>query len=182
MPAYRSIANLKLEYAQFEELETFARFGTRLDENTKKTIEHGKRIRECLKQQELQQMPVSEQIVILLALKNGLLDKIPVDKIQDAEDALLTNQNDFPDEIIKRLFSNEKLSDEDSKAILKIAGTILAQFQDNPKPEENQDEAKAVQDKDKPKPDQEQDEKKPEDNQDKLKEDRDKQKLEKNKK
>ncbi|MEP6725702.1 MAG: alternate F1F0 ATPase, F1 subunit alpha, partial [Bacteroidota bacterium] len=69
LPSYRAIANLKLEYAQFEELETFARFGTRLDENTKKTIEHGKRIRECLKQPELQQMPVSEQIVILLALK-----------------------------------------------------------------------------------------------------------------
>lgn len=182
LPAYRSIANLKLEYAQFEELETFAQFGTRLDENTKKTIEHGKRIRECLKQQELQQMPVSEQIVILLALKNGLLDNIPLDKIQDAENALLKNNKDFPDKIIKRLFSNEKLSDEDSNAILKIAGTILGQFQDKPKPEENQDEAKSDQDKDKPKPDQDQDKKKPEDNQDKLKQDQDKPKPDQNKK
>ncbi|CAN5127986.1 alternate F1F0 ATPase, F1 subunit alpha [soil metagenome] len=163
LPSYSSIANLKLEYAQFEELETFARFGTRLDENTKKTIEHGKRIRECLKQPELQQMPVSEQIIVLLALKNGLLDTIPIDKIQDAENALVTNNKDFPAEIIKRLFSNDKLSDEDSKAILKIAGTILAPFQDKPKPEENQDKAKPEEDhnkakqdqgKDKPKPDQ----------------------------
>ncbi|MEO7524152.1 MAG: alternate F1F0 ATPase, F1 subunit alpha, partial [Ferruginibacter sp.] len=121
LPAYRSIANLKLEYAQFEELENFARFGTRLDDNTRKIIEHGKRIRECLKQQELRQMPVSEQIVILLALKNGLLDNIPPDKIQDAEDTLIKNLEKFPGEIIKRLFSSEKLADEDRDAILKIA-------------------------------------------------------------
>lgn len=135
LPSYRSVANLKLEYAQFEELETFARFGTRLDENTKKTIEHGKRIRECLKQPELQQMPVSEQIVILLALKNGLLDTIPLEKIHDAQDALLKNFKDFPDEIIKQLFLNEKLNDVDSNTILKIAGTILLPFQENSKPD-----------------------------------------------
>ena len=139
LPAYRSIASLKLEYAQFEELETFARFGTRLDESTKKTIEHGKRIRECLKQPELQQMPVSEQIVILLALKNGLLDTIPINKIKDAEDMLLKNFTNFPDEIIKRLSSNAKLSDDDSKAILKIAASIVNPFQDKPKPDQNID-------------------------------------------
>lgn len=147
LPAYRSIANLKLEYAQFEELETFARFGTRLDENTKKTIEHGKRIRECLKQPELQQMQVSEQIVILLALKNGLLDTIPLENIKDAQDALLKNFNNIPNEIIKRLFSNDKLSDEDSKTILKIAGTILTPFQDQSNPKENQDKKKPDQNK-----------------------------------
>lgn len=137
LPSYRSIANLKLKYAQFEELETFARFGTRLDENTRKTIEHGKRIRECIKQQELQQMPVSEQIVILLTLNNGIMDTIPLDKIKDAEDALLKNFKDFPDEIIKRLFSNSKLSDDDSKTILKIAGTIIAPFQNKSKQDQN---------------------------------------------
>ncbi|CAN5830670.1 alternate F1F0 ATPase, F1 subunit alpha [soil metagenome] len=167
LPAYRSIAKLKLAYAQFEELETFARFGTRLDENTKKTIEHGKRIRECLKQPELQQMPVSEQIVILLALKNGLLDTIPIEKIKDAQDALLKNFNNFPDEIIKRLSSNEKLSDDDSKAILKIAATLLTPFQGKPTPDEDKDKPKADQDKlktdqNKDKPTEDQEEDKPE--------------------
>jgi F-type H+-transporting ATPase subunit alpha len=137
LPVYRSIANLKLEYAQFEELETFARFGTRLDENTKKTIEHGKRIRECLKQSELQHMPVSEQIVILLALINGLLDTIPLEKMKDAEGALLKKMEVFPDEIIKRLFSNAKLSEEDSEVILKIAATILIPFQDKAKTDQD---------------------------------------------
>ena len=178
LPAYRSIANLKLEYAQFEELETFARFGTRLDENTKKTIEHGKRIRECLKQPELQQMPVSEQIVILLALKNGLLDMIPLEKIKDAQDALLKNFSNFPDEIIKRLSSNVKLSDDDSKAILKVATTILIPFQDKPKTDQDKGEPKPDQEKDKPKTDQDKGEPKTDQNQekDKPKTDQDKDK------
>jgi F-type H+-transporting ATPase subunit alpha len=137
LPAYRSIADLKLEYAQFEELEAFARFGTRLDENTRKTIEHGKRIRECLKQPELQHMPVSEQIVILLALKNGLMDNIPIENIQDAEDALLKGFKAFPDEIIKKVFSDSKWSDDDSKTILNISGTILAPFENKPDADQN---------------------------------------------
>ncbi|HOT77944.1 MAG TPA: alternate F1F0 ATPase, F1 subunit alpha, partial [Candidatus Wallbacteria bacterium] len=87
--AYRSVAgDLKLAYAQFEELETFARFGARLDENTRKIIEHGRRIRECLKQQEFDPASVPEQIVVLLALINGCLDKVPIDSIREAERAL----------------------------------------------------------------------------------------------
>lgn len=137
LAAYRAIAKLKLEYSQFEELETFARFGTRLDENTQNIIEHGKRIRECLKQHELQQLTASEQMVILLALKNGLLDKIPIEKIHDAKNVLLKNSKAIPDEIINRIFSNEKLSEDDTTTILKIAGTVLAPFQDNYDPDQN---------------------------------------------
>ena len=56
--AYRAVAgDLKLSYAQFEELETFARFGARLDEDTRKIIEHGRRIRACLKQPEFARCP-----------------------------------------------------------------------------------------------------------------------------
>jgi len=134
LAAYRSIAKLKLEYAQFEELETFARFGTRLDDTTRKTISHGKRIRECLKQQELKQLTALEQIIILLALKEGLLDTIPIEKIREAEEVLLKNSADFPEEIIKRIVKNEKLSEADVKAVLKTAETLLAPFQDKADP------------------------------------------------
>lgn len=138
LAAYRAIAKLKLEYAQFEELETFARFGTRLDENTRNTIEHGKRIRECLKQQKLQQLTASEQMWILLSLKEGLLDAIPIEKIKEAENTLLKNSALFSNGIQKRIGSNEKLNDEDHKAILKIAAEVLAPFQDRPKPDSDQ--------------------------------------------
>ncbi|MEP6898191.1 MAG: alternate F1F0 ATPase, F1 subunit alpha, partial [Rhodanobacter sp.] len=61
--AYRAVAGtIKLAYAQFEELESFAKFGTRLDAATRKTIDHGQRIRACLKQSESQPMSLLEQI------------------------------------------------------------------------------------------------------------------------
>jgi len=137
LPTYRSIANLKLEYAQFEELETFARFGTRLDEHTRKIIEHGKRIRVCLNQKELQPMSVPEQIIILLALTGGLFDTIPIDKMQDAGDALQKSSSTISDEILQRLFSNEELSSLDKDAILKIAIDVLGPFQDKAEPDQN---------------------------------------------
>jgi F-type H+/Na+-transporting ATPase subunit alpha len=139
LPAYRSITgNLKLDYSQFEELETFARFGTRLDDDTRQVIEHGKRIRACLKQQELQPMSVAEQIIVLLALTAKLFDTVPINKMHDAEAALIKSSTDLPDEILKRLFSDAKLSDEDKAAILKIATDTLLPFQDKVETDQNQ--------------------------------------------
>jgi F-type H+-transporting ATPase subunit alpha len=149
LPAYKSIVNLKLQYAQFEELENFSRFGTRLDENTKKVIDHGQRIRSCLKQNELHPFTVSEQIVVLLALTNGLLDDIPIDKIADAEAAILQDPGNFPEEVLKRLFADQPLSDADRDSILKIAGEILVPFKEKPgqdKPEPDQASDKPAQD------------------------------------
>jgi F-type H+-transporting ATPase subunit alpha len=133
LPAYKSILNLKLQYAQFEELENFSRFGTRLDENTKKVIDHGARIRSCLKQNELHPLTVSEQIVVLLALTNGLFDEVPIDKISDAEASILKNMNQFPAEVLKRLFADKPLTDEDRESILKIAGEIILPFKESSK-------------------------------------------------
>ena len=131
LPAFQAITgNLKLAYSQFEELESFARFGTRLDEDTKKKINHGKRIREGLKQPELQPMSVPEQIMILLALTNGHFDTIPLEKMQEAEDSLLEKANDIPKEIIDRIFANKKLTDEDKQSILEIADEKLSSFQE----------------------------------------------------
>ncbi|MGK2860359.1 MAG: alternate F1F0 ATPase, F1 subunit alpha, partial [Chitinophagaceae bacterium] len=114
LPAYRSITgNLKLDYSQFEELESFARFGTRLDDTTRKVIEHGKRIRICLKQQELKPMSVSEQIVVLLALTGNLFDTISIDKMQEAEAALVKISSTLPPEILKRLTEDAALSNPD---------------------------------------------------------------------
>ena len=87
--AYRAVAgDLKLAYAQFEELETFARFGARLDEDTRKIIEHGQRIRACLKQPEFAPVSVPAQIAILLALTAELFDPVPLEQMTDAEHAL----------------------------------------------------------------------------------------------
>jgi len=142
LPAFRSIVDLKLQYSQFEELESFARFGTRLDESTQKIIDHGKRIRACLKQKERQPMPVSDQIVILLSLTSGLFDEIPIEKIQDAEAAVVENNKEITADVFKRLLSGEPLSDPDREAILKIAGNILAPFKVKPESAPKPDETK----------------------------------------
>jgi len=138
--AYRAVAgDLKLAYAQFEELETFARFGARLDEDTRKIIEHGRRIRACLKQPELAPVSVPEQITILLALTANLFDSVPIDQMTDAERAVREAAANIPAEICARFETTDKLSDEDRKAIIDIARLALARFQPKsdvkPKPE-----------------------------------------------
>ncbi len=138
LPAYRSITgNLKLDYSQFEELESFSRFGTRMDEATTKTIERGKRIRMCLKQQELQPMSVPEQILILLALTSGLFDTIPLDKMKEAELDLQKLGSELPAEILNSILSDKELSSSDREAILNMAGKILEPFQEKPKTDQD---------------------------------------------
>ncbi|MGC1955783.1 MAG: alternate F1F0 ATPase, F1 subunit alpha [Gammaproteobacteria bacterium] len=132
--AYRAVAgDLKLAYAQFEELETFARFGSRIDENTRKIIEHGRRIRACLKQPEFTPVPVPAQIAVLLALTAELFDPVPIDQMTDAEHALREAVVNIPAEVSKRLETADELSDEDRKTIIEIGCKALARFR--PKPE-----------------------------------------------
>jgi F-type H+-transporting ATPase subunit alpha len=135
--AYRVVAgNLKLAYAQFEELETFSRFGARLDENTRKIIKHGRRIRACLKQPEFDPVPVPAQIAVLLALSAALFDRVPLDQMTDAEHALREAAADIPAEVRERLDTGKKLSDEDRETIIQIARKSLARFHPKPEPEE----------------------------------------------
>jgi F-type H+-transporting ATPase subunit alpha len=132
--AYRAVAgDLKLAYSQFEELETFSRFGARLDENTRKIIEHGRRIRACLKQPEFAPVSVPAQIAVLLALTAELFDRIPLDQMTDAELALREAAEDIPADVRERLVTADKLSDEDRETIIQIGRNALARFQ--PKPE-----------------------------------------------
>lgn len=130
LAAYRGVAgDLKLAYAQFTELESFARFGTRLDENTRKAIHHGQRIRACLRQSQFTPASVAEQIVVLMALTTGLLDSVPLENVRDAAMALRNRVADIPIDILKRFSSNEKMSDADRKTVLQLAALAISQFQ-----------------------------------------------------
>ena len=132
--AYRAVAgDLKLAYAQFEELETFARFGARLDEHTRKIIEHGRRIRACLKQPEFAPVSMAAQIAVLLALTAELFDRVPLDQMTDAERFLRVAAADIQAEVCARFDTAEKLSDEDRATITQIARNALARFQPKPK-------------------------------------------------
>jgi len=124
--AYRAVAgDLKLAYAQFEELETFARFGARLDDDTRLIIEHGRRIRACLKQPEFSPVSVPAQIAVLLALSAELFDSIPLEKMTEAEQAVHEAALKIPTDVCERFESADKLSDADRKVIVDLTREAL---------------------------------------------------------
>jgi F-type H+-transporting ATPase subunit alpha len=73
--------SLRLEYAQFLELEVFTRFGTMVDESTRKIIEHGRRIRAVLGQRQFAPLALGEHVALLCALSDGVLDAVPLDRV-----------------------------------------------------------------------------------------------------
>ena len=130
LAAYRAVAgDLRLAYAQFEELETFSRFGTRLDVNARKVVDHGERIRACLKQPESEPVAVTAQIMVLVALTDGLFDSVPIEKMRSAERALYAASARIPVEVCGRFYSSDKLSDSDRTLISQTAGSALQTFQ-----------------------------------------------------
>jgi F-type H+-transporting ATPase subunit alpha len=88
--AVKSVSgNLKLGLSQFRELASFAQFGSDLDEATKEQINRGQRLTELLKQPQYQPMGIWEQVVSIHAVSSGVFDKVPADKVKDAQAALL---------------------------------------------------------------------------------------------
>lgn len=127
--AYREVAGaLKLAYAQFEELETFARFGARLDDESQNAIEHGRRIRACLKQPEHEPVSVAGQILVLLALGADLFRTVPLDDMLQAEAALRLAADQIPKDAAAR-FETTSLSAEDRQVVLDVAVRALKPFQ-----------------------------------------------------
>jgi F-type H+-transporting ATPase subunit alpha len=80
---------LKLDQAQFRELEAFSKFGSDLDASTKLTIERGRRNTEVLKQPQYAPVPVEEQVAMILASTKGYIDKVPVPKVKEFEKEFL---------------------------------------------------------------------------------------------
>jgi F-type H+-transporting ATPase subunit alpha len=127
LPSYRSITGaLKLTYSQFEELESFASFGTRLDEATRRTLERGRRIRQVLNQPQNLPIEVTEQIGVLMAVTGGVLDEVPLERIDEAEEHIRKTVRE--DEAFRgHLLGDEKPSDEVKEAFLERIRDILKQ-------------------------------------------------------
>ncbi len=97
LPAFRALGGpLKLAYAQFEELESFARFGAKLDPDTRAQLDRGRLVRDSLKQDEGAPMPVARQIMQLLAVTEGLFDSVPAEELDDAMAAVAAAVDDLP--------------------------------------------------------------------------------------
>ncbi|MDH4133056.1 MAG: F0F1 ATP synthase subunit alpha, partial [Gemmatimonadota bacterium] len=132
LPAYRAVAgSLRLAYAQFEELESFARFGTRLDERTRHTLERGRRVREVLRQAELETVPVSEQIPVLLAASTGLMDDLPLALVGAAERHIRHEVRRQCGALSERLEAGQPLDDRDRETLLRVAGDAIGMAHGN---------------------------------------------------
>ena len=118
LPAYRAVAaDLKLSYAQFEELEIFSRFGTRLDDETHRTLERGRKVRGILKQPQLSPLSPAEQVMVLYAVTQGLFDAIPEIELPQAEAAVVAALGALP-EIVRTINQGETLKPEALEALL----------------------------------------------------------------
>ncbi len=122
LAAFRAVAgDLRLSYTQFEELETFARFGTRLDEQTRQTLERGRRVREILKQPQYQPLSVPEQVAILVAVNNGVFDDASLSQVPVIQQAICRAMLDrLPDEC-ERIEAGEQISSADREAMVRVA-------------------------------------------------------------
>ena len=121
--AIRQVAgSLKLELAQFRELQSFAQFGTSdLDAGTVRQLERGQRITELLKQPQYSPVIFHNQVLAFFAASRGLLDDVPVDKIRAFETAMYdymeTNKPDIVAEIDEKMILSGELEEKMTAAI-----------------------------------------------------------------
>jgi F-type H+-transporting ATPase subunit alpha len=111
---------MKLELAQFRELQAFASFGSDLDKTTLGTLERGRRLTELLKQPQYEPRPLWAEVAAIYATTNGYLDGIPVNKVQAWESGFLKMIELSHPDIVNAIMNEKRLSD-DTIAKLKSA-------------------------------------------------------------
>jgi F-type H+-transporting ATPase subunit alpha len=126
LPAYRAVAgDLRLFYSQFEELEVFSRFGSRLDERTRTTLARGRAVREALKQPQADPLPAAAQIAILVAATAGLFDNVAPDDIAECCIQLRAALPERLPQVVHAIDTGEKLRDTERDELLTLAAEAM---------------------------------------------------------
>jgi F-type H+/Na+-transporting ATPase subunit alpha len=108
---------LRLDLAQYFELQSFAQFGSDLDESTQKTLARGERTMNMLQQKEHDVVPVEEQVVAIYAVTNGLVDDIEADNIPDWEGQFREHMRNSHEDLLNSIRESQELSDEDEESL-----------------------------------------------------------------
>lgn len=125
--ALRDVAgNLRVTLSQFEELEDFARFGTRLDDTTRARLARGAAVRTALRQAERDPMPAVEQLSVLVASMEGMFDGHSEQQVMDAMVNVRAAAQRELQAIDERIAANEALSEDDRQLIIDTARGALA--------------------------------------------------------
>lgn len=119
---------LKLDQAQFRELEAFAKFGSDLDKATQLTIDRGRRNLEVLKQGQYSPIPVEKQIAIIYASTKGMLDKVPINKVREFEKEYITILEAQNRDALDTLKAGQ-LTDETIETLKKVATELAKKFE-----------------------------------------------------
>ena len=121
--AMKSVSgSLKIQMAQFRELETFAQFGTSdLDDATKQQLDRGQRILELLKQNEASPITMEQQVCMFHMANDGVLDDIPVEKVKEFEMGWYDYAESNMSEVLNTIKSSGELSDDAKKTISEIS-------------------------------------------------------------
>ena len=119
---------LKIDQAQYRELEAFSKFSSDMDPVTAMTIDRGRKNNQLLIQAQYSPMPVAEQVAILYCGTRGLLKDVPVDKVRDFQDSFLQIiRSNYADTVLAEL-KRGNLSEEVCKTIEKVAGDVAGQY------------------------------------------------------
>jgi len=119
--AMKSVSGrLRLEYAQYRELEAFAQFGSDLDAATQRQLARGQRIVEVLKQPQYVPMLVEQQVCVIFAVTNGYLDEVDVDKVREWESDLLEFIDTKHDKLLTDIRTKRVLNDEIEAALRQV--------------------------------------------------------------
>jgi len=119
---------LKLDLAQFRELEAFAQFGSDLDENTKNQLERGKRAVEVLKQPQYAPVATEDQVVTLYALTKGYMDNIAIDKIKSFEEGLVEYTRLNAKTFYKEVIGEKMWTDSGEQELIKVIRDFKQSF------------------------------------------------------
>lgn len=120
--------SLKLELAQFAEMQAFAQFGSDLDAATKATLDHGQKVREVLKQAQYSPRTVEEQVISLFALKHGMTRRISVDKVKDFVNELFQHISLNHPEMIEEIKDKKIISNDLDKQLKEVMKAFVEQF------------------------------------------------------
>ena len=120
--------SMKLELAQFREMEAFAQFGSDLDRSTQRLLNRGQRLTELLKQDQYSPMPVEEQVVSIYSGTRGYLDDISVEDVTRFERELLVLVRSKHSALLDTIREEKKLSDESEKTLKAILETFASNF------------------------------------------------------
>ena len=120
--------SVKLELAQFREMEAFAQFGSDLDAATQKLLARGQRLTELLKQGQYSPLVVEEQVVVIYAGVKGYLDSVEINKVTEFEQAMLGDLRTKHASLLESIRTEKKLSEESEKELKKFLDKFVKVF------------------------------------------------------